>query len=218
MSPGNVGDLRPGFWRGKTLAQLSPTEWEALCDGCGRCCLLTLVDGDSGAHLPTRLACPLLRLSDCRCVAYTERATRVPGCVVLSPTAPELDWMPDTCAYRRVAEGRPLAPWHPLLARDPQDAPPSTGHPAAAGTVSLLTAAAAASASGETLTAEPWRRPPDGPAATPSPDPHDGLGADDRLRLLSELWAKVRPDGSSRGYTYTLRTVIDEIVNRNPTR
>jgi uncharacterized cysteine cluster protein YcgN (CxxCxxCC family) len=104
------------FWRRKTLAMMTPDEWEQLCDGCGRCCLLKLEDEDSGEVLYTDVACHLLDAQTCRCRDYRRRTRRVPGCVVLTPDNLErLDWMPSTCAYRLLHEGRELPDWHPLV-------------------------------------------------------------------------------------------------------
>ena len=104
------------FWKTKTLAEMSRTEWEQLCDGCGRCCLNKLEDEDTGEFLYTRAACKLLDLKTCRCSDYENRASRVPGCVTLTPeNVPRLGWLPATCAYRLLDEGKPLAWWHPLV-------------------------------------------------------------------------------------------------------
>jgi len=104
------------FWQVKRLEQLSPEEWEQLCDGCGRCCLLKLEDEETGEIHITRLACRLLDLSTCRCSDYPNRQTRVPDCLSISPkSVRSLSWLPDSCAYRRVGEGRGLAWWHPLV-------------------------------------------------------------------------------------------------------
>jgi len=108
------GSYQP-FWRRKRLDQLSPGEWEALCDGCGLCCLVKLEDEDSGEIHHTRLACRLLDVGKCRCTDYAMRHSRVEGCVRLSPeTIAGLSWLPESCAYRLVAEGKDLRPWHPL--------------------------------------------------------------------------------------------------------
>lgn len=110
-----------GFWRTKTLAEMDRHEWEALCDGCGRCCLHKLEDCDSGRVYYTRVACRLLDLESCRCTDYPNRRKRVDDCVELHPdTMGDAGWLPATCAYRRLAEGRPLAWWHPLESGDPE--------------------------------------------------------------------------------------------------
>jgi uncharacterized cysteine cluster protein YcgN (CxxCxxCC family) len=109
------------FWERKTLAEMTDTEWESLCDGCGRCCLHKLEDEDTGKIYYTDVACRLLDLEQCRCKHYEERLSHVPDCVVLSrDNLDALSWMPVTCAYRRLAEGRGLADWHPLISGNTQ--------------------------------------------------------------------------------------------------
>jgi hypothetical protein len=112
---------RPRFWE-LPLEALTPEEWEALCDGCGKCCLLKLEDEDSGAVHYTDIACRLFDPDSCRCGNYALRRTLVPGCVVLSPDniGEVAGWMPASCAYRLRAEGRPLPGWHPLVSGDPE--------------------------------------------------------------------------------------------------
>jgi len=108
-------DNRP-FWERKDLRDMSPKEWESLCDGCGRCCLHKLKDEDTGRVHYTDVACRLLDLKSCRCSNYPQRLEEVADCVVLDPdNLADLAWMPATCAYRRLAEGRGLAEWHPLI-------------------------------------------------------------------------------------------------------
>jgi hypothetical protein len=116
-----VSDELPApFWRHKPLAELSQAQWEALCDGCGRCCVHKLEDEDTGTVHYTDIACELLDAGNCRCRDYAHRTDRVPDCVVVTPDRlDELDWLPRTCAYRRLAEGRDLAWWHPLVSGDP---------------------------------------------------------------------------------------------------
>lgn len=119
------GDRRLGeggdqFWRDKSLQELSDEEWELLCDGCGQCCLIKLQDEDTGKLIHTRLACKLLNIGSCRCTDYENRHKHVSDCVVISPeTISRLDWLPHSCAYRLVAEGRDLYWWHPLVSGDP---------------------------------------------------------------------------------------------------
>lgn len=104
------------FWEEKSLDEMSPVEWEALCDGCGRCCLVLLHDEETGELHETDVACRLYDPHTRRCGDYENRTDRVPDCVTLTPgRARNLQWMPESCAYRRLADGRGLAPWHPLL-------------------------------------------------------------------------------------------------------
>ena len=113
--------MTPRFWEHKTLEELTPREWEALCDGCAKCCLNKLEDEATGQIWYTNVACDLLDLDTCRCGDYPNRSRRVPDCVVLTPRkSRELKWMPETCAYRLLAEGRPLPDWHPLVSGDPR--------------------------------------------------------------------------------------------------
>ncbi len=108
------------FWKTKPLAEMSTKEWESLCDGCAKCCLHKLSDGDDGQVFYTLVACRLLDLSHCTCSRYPDRQRLVPDCVVLTPeNVTEIAWLPSTCAYRLVAEGRDLAWWHPLVSGDP---------------------------------------------------------------------------------------------------
>ena len=107
------------FWRRKKLSEMTPTEWESLCDGCAKCCLIKLEDEDTDCVYYTDVACRLLDHQTCRCTDYGARKRRVPGCVMLSPgNIKALRWMPRSCAYRRLAEGRDLPYWHPLVAGD----------------------------------------------------------------------------------------------------
>ena len=105
------------FWERKQMSELTQPEWEALCDGCGKCCLNKLEDEDTGEIALTRVACRLLDDSTCRCGQYDIRHQFVPECIVLRPDNIEdhLYWMPQTCAYRLIHEGRPLYDWHPLI-------------------------------------------------------------------------------------------------------
>ncbi|MGC8478006.1 MAG: YcgN family cysteine cluster protein [Acetobacteraceae bacterium] len=108
------------FWRVKRLEAMSPEEWESLCDGCGRCCLHKLRDEETGRLGFTTVACFLLDHHSCRCKDYPNRRRRVADCVSLTPDEVRtVDWLPPSCAYRRVAEGRDLAWWHPLVSGDP---------------------------------------------------------------------------------------------------
>ncbi|MEM0935521.1 MAG: YcgN family cysteine cluster protein [Pseudomonadota bacterium] len=115
------GGLRPRFWERFALHELRDGEWEALCDGCGKCCLNKLEDEDTQEVAFTRVACRLLDDESCGCSHYENRHHFVPDCVTLRPENIHLHayWMPATCAYRLLAEGRPLFDWHPLLSGDP---------------------------------------------------------------------------------------------------
>jgi uncharacterized cysteine cluster protein YcgN (CxxCxxCC family) len=114
-----LADERP-FWKQKTLEELNPAEWESLCDGCGRCCLVKLEDEESGKIHFTDIACKLFNPSTCRCADYAHRRRRVHDCIKLSPAKVRtLGWLPPSCAYRLIAEGRDLACWHPLVSGSP---------------------------------------------------------------------------------------------------
>jgi len=115
------GARRTAFWQRKTLAEMTRAEWESLCDGCGRCCLLKLEDAETGEIAYTDVACRLLDLGTCRCGDYPNRQRHVPDCVILRPDNLEsLTWMPSTCAYRLLHEGQDLYWWHPLISGDPE--------------------------------------------------------------------------------------------------
>jgi uncharacterized cysteine cluster protein YcgN (CxxCxxCC family) len=104
------------FWNTKRLDELTPAEWELLCDGCGRCCLHKLEDIDNGLIFYTRVACRLLDEETCRCTNYAHRLELVKDCIVLdASSAIQYEWLPRSCAYRTYAEGRPLEWWHPLI-------------------------------------------------------------------------------------------------------
>lgn len=129
------GEERP-FWQQKSLSEMTETEWESLCDGCGRCCLVKLEE-DLGAAEPnapspgtpdanprvffTDVGCRLLDSESCRCKDYENRTAQVPDCVRLTPAVlAEIGWLPPTCAYRLLAEGGDLPWWHPLVSGDPE--------------------------------------------------------------------------------------------------
>jgi len=110
---------RERFWETKRLEELTPDQWEALCDGCGRCCLEKLENRKTGKVYFTAVACHLLELSTCRCLGYESRFQQVPDCLKLSPRNIHGKWLPSTCAYRLLKEGRNLPDWHPLISGDP---------------------------------------------------------------------------------------------------
>lgn len=115
-------NTRPRYWETVPLHRMTAPEWEALCDGCGKCCLNKIEFEDTGEVAFTRVACRLLDGETCRCTRYETRHQFVPDCVTLTPAKlPEVAyWLPRTCAYRLLHEGRPLYPWHPLVSGDPQ--------------------------------------------------------------------------------------------------
>ncbi len=107
------------FWETKTLEQMSPEEWESLCDGCGLCCLVKLEDEDSGEVCTTSVSCQQLDIETCRCNDYENRIEKVPMCVQLNlENIPSMHWLPESCAYRLLYNGKPLPEWHPLISGD----------------------------------------------------------------------------------------------------
>ena len=114
--------LKPRFWEKKPLAKMSQAEWEALCDGCGKCCLNKLEDEEQGVVALTRVACRLLDDATCRCTHYENCHSFVPDCIVLTPDtiAGHAYWLPETCAYRLLWQGNPLPDWHPLISGTPE--------------------------------------------------------------------------------------------------
>ena len=109
------------FWRTKRLDEMSDAEWESLCDGCGQCCRVKLEDVEDGGVVVTEVACRLLDTHACRCTDYANRHAEVPACLRLDPSNIDgLDWLPETCGYRRVARGEELEAWHPLISGDPE--------------------------------------------------------------------------------------------------
>ena len=116
----NEGGSEP-FWKTKSMAEMTTEEWESLCDGCGKCCLHKLEDWDTGEVSYTNVACRLLDLGSCRCSNYPDRKRFVPDCLILSvENLQEMDWLPQTCAYKIIASGKDLAWWHPLVSGDPE--------------------------------------------------------------------------------------------------
>ncbi len=128
MTPATPPPLRPRFWETVKPERMTRDEWEALCDGCGKCCLNKLEDEDTGAVELTRIACRLLDNDTCRCSRYDTRHQYVPECIVLSPRTMDknLYWMPETCAYKLLWTGKSLPAWHPLLTGD-ADSPHRAG-------------------------------------------------------------------------------------------
>jgi uncharacterized protein len=111
----------PRFWETKPLAEMTPAEWESLCDGCGQCCLIKVEEEVTGDIYLTRLACHLLDTRTCRCGDYANRRAQVPDCVTIdAANVRSIEWLPRSCAYRRLAEGRGLEWWHPLVSGDPE--------------------------------------------------------------------------------------------------
>lgn len=116
----HIGAMTYPFWKTKSLEEMDAAEWESLCDGCGKCCLVKIEDADTGEISYTDIGCRLLDGDTCRCRDYANRTLKVPECVRLTPeTVTTLGWLPSTCGYRLVAEGRDLPWWHPLVSGDP---------------------------------------------------------------------------------------------------
>jgi uncharacterized cysteine cluster protein YcgN (CxxCxxCC family) len=104
------------FWQQKTLDEMTDAEWESLCDGCGQCCLHKLMDEDTDEIYFTNVACRQLNIKTCQCRNYERRFEYEPDCIKLTrENLPTFEWLPPTCAYRLLAEGKPLPAWHPLL-------------------------------------------------------------------------------------------------------
>ncbi len=111
--------LEKNFWQHKRLEQMTRQEWEAVCDGCAKCCLQKLEDEDTGEIFYTDVVCRYLNDHSCSCTDYTNRTQLVPTCINLTPdNVYDIDWLPATCAYRLLAEGKPLYDWHPLVSGD----------------------------------------------------------------------------------------------------
>lgn len=108
------------FWETKTLAEMTRAEWESLCDGCGKCCLLKFEYEDTGEIDHTNVACRYLDKETCRCTEYKRRHKLVEDCISLTAKlVGNLSWLPSTCAYRLLDEGKKLPRWHPLITGDP---------------------------------------------------------------------------------------------------
>lgn len=107
------------FWKSKRLEEMTDQEWELLCDGCAQCCRIKYRDESTGELAVTQVACGLLDIPSCQCTNYENRLRLVDSCVkITSNNVRELDWLPVTCAYRLIAEGKDLYDWHPLIAGD----------------------------------------------------------------------------------------------------
>ena len=118
----HISDGLP-FWDSCSLEDLTEAQWESLCDRCGRCCVHKLQDDETGEVFVTDIACELLDLETCCCRDYANRKQTVPDCLRLTPElARSIDWLPPTCAYRRLAEGKRLPQWHPLVTGNPLSA------------------------------------------------------------------------------------------------
>ncbi len=114
--------LSENFWEYKSLTRMSPQEWEAICDGCGKCCLNKIEDEDSGAVSLTRVACRLFDDTSCRCAQYKNRHQFVSECIILTPSNIGLHayWLPKTCAYLLLWQKKTLPEWHPLRTGTPE--------------------------------------------------------------------------------------------------
>ncbi|MEM6477712.1 MAG: YcgN family cysteine cluster protein [Pseudomonadota bacterium] len=119
-SPIDRTGLRARYWETVPLGQMTDREWEALCDGCGKCCLNKLEDHETGEVALTRIACRLLDTDTCACGQYDIRHHFVPECIRMTPASIAMHayWLPSSCAYKRLHEGKALPNWHPLLTGD----------------------------------------------------------------------------------------------------
>lgn len=107
------------FWLQKKLTEMTRKEWESLCDGCGKCCVNVLEDEEDGSLYQTNVSCHMLNHNTCRCKDYRNRKKIVPSCVSLTPKKlAQIDWLPDSCAYVMVEQGKDLPPWHHLQCGD----------------------------------------------------------------------------------------------------
>ncbi|GAB2191090.1 YcgN family cysteine cluster protein [Sessilibacter sp. MAH2] len=107
------------FWETKSLSEMTSEEWESLCDGCAKCCLHKLIDDETDELFFTDLACKLLDVDTCRCTNYLNRLEQIPDCrTFTAENIQDMYWLPISCAYRTLAEGRKLEKWHPLITGD----------------------------------------------------------------------------------------------------
>ena len=110
------GRIAHRFWEYKSLGEMNDAEWGALCDGCARCCLVKFEDIETKATIDTTVACKLLNLETCRCTHYEKRHELVADCIrIHAENIDKLSWLPDSCAYRKIARSEPLEWWHPLI-------------------------------------------------------------------------------------------------------
>ncbi|CAH2560165.1 YcgN family cysteine cluster protein [Cardinium endosymbiont of Oedothorax gibbosus] len=114
-------DKKESFWMHTPLDKMTPSQWESLCDGCGKCCLLKVQEAETQQVRTTKICCWLLNTTTCQCSNYKERFRYVDNCIQLKPTNVEsITWLPKSCAYRLVKEKKALPNWHPLITKDPQ--------------------------------------------------------------------------------------------------
>lgn len=116
----SVTHSKEAFWQTKSLYEMTKTEWESLCDGCGKCCLEKIEDEDTGKVYTSKISCRLLNLETCKCNEYQKRFQYMNDCIKLTPRKVyTISWLPKTCAYRLVKEKKPLPTWHPLISKEP---------------------------------------------------------------------------------------------------
>ena len=112
------------FWKIKSLEQMTSAEWESICDGCAKCCIFKFEDDETERILQTDVVCKLLDLSSCSCTKYGKRNQLVPDCITITAeNILQLKWMPSSCSYRLLAEGKDLPMWHPLITKDSKSTP-----------------------------------------------------------------------------------------------